>query len=213
MIKKIIKLGIIVSYCFTTHAWASIDGWSIGLDVGRAKSSFTAANQDLETFLGAKLGPAKTSTDNTGIGERFNLGYKFNPYFASELGYTNFVNAKIKNVYGVSGANVTIKPSSVDLVGKAIMPFDKFNIFAKMGIASVHVKSDVNSTAKAITTPSGDPDFPNSQNKFRPAYGIGAGLDLNTDVTLTFAWNQIAGAGRVEPLTLVSLGLIYYFGS
>lgn len=65
-----------------------------------------------------------TYTQFGSVGANVNLGHQFMPYFATEVGYTN---------YGASSLNM------VDLAAKLILPFNvngnDFSVFAKAGPA------------------------------------------------------------------------------
>ena len=211
MTKKII-ISLLLFFTVYSLPVQAHEGWLAGIEASYVETDFTTRTQNVFTFLGSRLGTSRSSSNSDGWGGRAFLGYQFIPYAGVELGITKIEDVKLKNIFGVPGANVKIRPVAGDLVAKAIMPFDIYSIFAKAGIAAAHVSTSANSTAKAITTPLGTPTLPSSDTRYRPIYGIGAGIDLSQDFTLTGSWTQISGSGRIEDMTFWSLGLIYFFG-
>lgn len=212
MKKKITALMTIATLTFCTQAFAFKETAYGGLELGQAKLNIDATSLSLFDVGGFPLGPAKVTSNSNNFGARLIFGYQFAKYAAAEAGLTKYGDAHINNVFGVSGANVKISAFSLDAVGKAILPIDRFNLFAKLGFAGIHTKISPNSTAKAIVTPIGPVEFDQSQTKAKPIYGIGAGANLNKDFTITLAWTKVlTGHDNVKDATFTSIGFLFNF--
>jgi len=113
--------GFIVS-TITTSAMASLsipNGWYLEGNIGSTKLSEQDTNGKLSTH---------------GLGYNANAGYKFMPYLATEIGYTQYADSTIKDQFNNKAANN--KHYSYDLAAKGIVPIvaSGLEVFAKLGI-------------------------------------------------------------------------------
>lgn len=90
------------------------------------KGNYVEWNIGASSYARVKYTPEFNYSEPTSIGSNVNLGYLFNRYFATEIGYTQY------NLRGNA-------PNGVDLAVKFIYPFNvvnyDLNIFAKIGSA------------------------------------------------------------------------------
>ena len=134
-----------------------------------------------------------TKTDNTGTGINWNVGYKFNPNFGTELGFLRFPNedfgnAKGKNNYGLA----------FDL--KGLMPLtNDFNIFGKFGFARMyhHLTGNVSGSG--------------SHAEYVVLMGVGGSYSFTNQIaaqvqTLTTVKNE-----NVPTMYMVTAGVAYIF--
>ncbi len=185
--------------CLSTGALAVAPlpiGWYLEANVGAPKISNVsyASNSSLST---------------SGLGWGINGGYKFMPFFAAEIGYTNYANSTAK-VNGVKIATATYY--SYDIAGKPILPIGDtgFELFAKLGIAhlNANVKSANSSYAKAnnIVVSTG------TKNVNGLYYGLGAEYYFIPALAVNGQWARAKGNSKTGNLSMYSLGVSYLFG-
>src|SRR5690242_10548813 len=80
---------------------------------------YIEGNAGTSRISNTNYGSSGLSNSNNGFGWNINGGYKFMPYFAAELGYTNYAKTKVK-FNGAGIANNT--HFSYYLAGKGILP-------------------------------------------------------------------------------------------
>jgi opacity protein-like surface antigen len=122
----------------TTSAFAILsvpNGWYLEANGGSTSSSNTSY-------------PGNSSS--SGLGGNANLGYKFMPFFAMELGYTLYSGTTIKDAAGSKAA--TVKVYSYDIAAKGILPIAASGVeaFAKVGGQRLNESSTINNSATAI---------------------------------------------------------------
>src|SRR5580658_6737866 len=78
------------------------------------------------------------SSSSSGLGGNGNVGYKFMPYAAAEIGYTQYANTSIKDGVGTKAANV--KRYSYDLAARGILPISDSGAeaFGKLGVQHIN---------------------------------------------------------------------------
>lgn len=212
-------LGWILGLAFSLSALAAEDGMYVGLQLGQATNNYSASNLGIDSSQLA-LGPLSTSNDRQKFGGRFYLGYQFNEYFAGELGYSRLGRNNIKNAFGLSGANVDIKPYAVDLMAKGMMTFNQWVLFGKLGVADARNTHTVTCTASS-NLPAGLFSG-NNQNKWRPAYGLGVAYDYTPAISFDLSINFIGNgafktsnnnsSNNIQDARLGALGIAYHFG-
>lgn len=136
--KKILAaLSSIAALTLTTSAFAMMsvpNGWYLEANAG-------SANLSNKSYPG--------SSSSSGIGGNANIGYKFMPYLAGEIGYSMYPNTSIKNNAGTKAGSD--KHYSYDIAAKGIVPISAsgFEIFAKVGVARVANSMTINNSAAA----------------------------------------------------------------
>lgn len=107
------------------------NGWYLEANVGSTNLSNKSFN---------------ASTSSSGIGGNGNLGYKFMPYVAAEMGYTKYANTALKNSFGNNIGTVTFY--SYDLALRGIWPMSDtgFELFAKLGAQRLNAHTSINTT-------------------------------------------------------------------
>lgn len=148
------------------------------------------------------------NANTTGVGVNLNAGYKFMPYFAMELGYTQYANTTIKDELGNKLA--TINHYSYDLAAKGILPMmaTGFEFFAKLGVERNNAKLNINNdavTASAI-------NLSGSSHSDTSLYlGIGGQYYLSPEFAVVVQWQRADGNGNVGVLDLYSIGVSVLF--
>jgi len=121
------------------------------------------------------------NVDDMGIGGRVFAGYQFNPYFATELGFTQYGKTDFSatgvtssdtfqlgfNANGTPAGNTILTSSSntttnysgnvtehaIDLVGKGTLPlYYGFGVYVKAGVAYIEANRYINSNEEPGTT-------------------------------------------------------------
>jgi hypothetical protein len=144
------------------------------------------------------------SLSSAGMGENIDIGYKFMPYVAAEVGYTHYPNTRIK-VNGVkAGEN---KYYALDIAGKAILPIaaSGFELFAKLGIQQLYAKTRVtNSTlGNQIGLSKG------STHDTGPYMGVGGAYSFLPELSGNIQWTRAKGNHSTGDLDLLSVGLTF----
>lgn len=149
------------------------------------------------------------STTGSGFGWNINLGYLFMPYFAAEMGYTNYSHTQGK--YG--GTQVaTGTMYSYDLAGKGILPVSDsgFAIFAKIGVQRIHsqvlTRNNAFIVANNVTVNSG------TATHTGVLVGLGASYAFRPELLGVAQWQRAKGNTKTGDLDLLSIGVSYNFG-
>jgi hypothetical protein len=198
MVRNIKILTVIASTITTFFIAASANaavalpnGWYAEANVGDSRVKISS--------------PPSSSVSNSGFGWNANLGYKFTPYFAGEVGYTKYSDADIK-LSGTKIARDTLY--SYQIVGKAILPVSDtgLEVFAKIGAARVN-------THMVNTNPSvGTVSNPGTTKTTSLYYGLGAQYSLLPNVPINVQWNRAQGkSSSAKNLDLISAGVAYIF--
>lgn len=180
-----------------------------------ASSAFAVMSLPYGWYLEGNLGSSHTSntnypgsTSSSGLGGNANLGYKFMPFFSTEIGYTQYANTSIKNGAGTKAA--TVKNYSYDISGKGILPVGSspFELFAKLGVARVNAKVSVNNDTAAA----GLGVSSSNHSTTGLYYGIGADYSLISALQIVVQWQRAQGNSTTGNLDLFSGGFTFIFG-
>lgn len=144
-----------------------------------------------------------SSLTNSGIAGNLNVGYKFIPFFAAEVGYTKYADTTSK-INGVKVA--TASYYSYDIAARPLLPIGDTGaeLFAKLGIAHLH--SNVKSDNSAYDVSTGT----NNVNGYY--FGLGADYSFLPMLAANVQWQRAKGNSKTGTLNLYSIGLSYLFG-
>jgi hypothetical protein len=148
------------------------------------------------------------SASSSGFGGNGNLGYKFLPYIAAEMGYTRYANTSIKNGAGTRVA--TDKHYSYDIAAKGILPVATtgIDLFAKLGLERINSKVSVNNTAGALAL-----GISSSSHSTTSVYvGAGGQYNLLPELALVVQWQRAQGNSSTGNEDLFSGGIAFIFG-
>ncbi len=125
-------------------------------------------------------------TTDTGFAGRLYVGYDFNNYFGTELGYIYLPKAKVK----FGGTELySIKNYAVDLFGKLSMPIaNGFGVYAKAGAA--YFKSTAGDDDDSLNLLTG------SASHVGPAYGVGLFYQITPQFAADLSWTRYSGEGK-----------------
>lgn len=167
-------------------------GWYLEGNVGSTRSTNTNYNGTMRT---------------AGIGYNVNIGYKFMPYIATEMGYTLYSDGTIKNAAGNKAANV--RNYSYDLALRGILPVaaSGFELFAKIGVERVNAKVGVSDSTVANAI-----GVANSNNNATGLYyGVGAQYYVMPELAFNVQWARASGDTKTGNLSLLSGGFSFIF--
>lgn len=157
------------------------------------------------TQLSNKSYPGDSSA--SGIGGNANFGYKFMPYFATELGYSLYASTSIKNSAGTTAGND--RHYSYDLAFKGILPVyaSGLEAFAKLGVG--RNVSSVSLSNSAVATQIG---LGNSSHSASGLYlGAGAQYYFIPEMAVVGQWARQVGNSNTGDLDLYMLGVSFIF--
>lgn len=176
-------------------------------------SAFAAVSMPVGWYLEGNLGKTDigntnvasgASQSNSGTGWNFNIGYKFIPFLAAEVGYTDYA----KTTYTSQGTTVAGSyQHAYDAAAKAILPLSGsgFDVFGKFGVASLYANVTQQTPVAGITVNSGD------QHATAMYYGLGMDYNLVPNVALVAQWQCASGNSETGRASLYSLGVNYMF--
>lgn len=141
----------------------------------------------------------------SGFAGNANLGYKFMPYFAMEVGYSQYATSNIKTGDGTKAANV--KHYSYDLAGRGILPIAAtgFELFAKLGVQRIDSKITIQDVNAAQQLGIGS-----SQHNTTGIYmGAGAQYYVMPELAINTQWQRAKGNSNTGTEDLYSVGLSF----
>jgi hypothetical protein len=147
------------------------------------------------------------STSSSGIGGNGNFGYKFMPYFALEMGYSQYANTSIKTNSGTKAA--TVKYYSYDLAARGILPIidSGFELFAKVGVQRLNAHFSIQNTAAATSL-----GLNNTHHSATGAYyGAGGQYYFMPELAAVAQWQRAQGNSTTGTMDLYTLGLSFIF--
>jgi OmpA-OmpF porin, OOP family len=167
-----------------------IGKWYGGIDVG--SSRFGAGNSELSGALANQGIAGAASTDRNDTSWGLNLGFRVNPTWAVEGGYTDF--GKLNYSAAVAAPADTIqgdyKANAVSLAGVGSFPLsESWSVYGKAGLARTHVRLNANSTNGA-TAPSSA-----TENGTGLLIGAGTTYDFTKNVFGKLAWDRYTRVG------------------
>jgi len=160
------------------------------------------------TRISNENNPPGSSTTNSGLGGNINVGYKFMPYFAAEVGYTQYSSQDIKDQTGTKAANN--KRHSIDLAGKGIVPvYDSgLELFAKVGVQRLYSRVSLSNSAAANNI-----GLSSSDNTATGLYlGVGGQYYFTPEIAMVGQWQRAEGSNRTGTADLYSIGVSAIFG-
>lgn len=168
---------------------------------------YLEANGGSSQSSDANYGP-NSSYSGSGIGWNVNGGYKFIPFFATEVGYTHYASTEVKNGAGVKAA--TDDHYSYGVAGKGILPISDsgFELFAKLGVSWLHSQVNVSNTAAANSIPL---NRTGTQTVMGVYLGAGGEYFLTPSIPINLQWAMAKGDDKTGNQNLYSIGLAYLF--
>jgi len=182
------------------HAQAATKGAYIGAGLGGSQVEASNGSGSVLDQISSFPGIATSlSKQNYGVAGKLFAGYNFNPYFGLETNYqmyTRSLGTITLSANGLNFAKNTVQHnlSALDLVGKAYLPLEQFDLYALAGVAETF------NTAKQKASIFGLPINSTSKSfsSLRPIIGIGANYNVNTNITTGLEFSHIQGKGNIN---------------
>jgi len=199
------SLLAVVAATFINTAAADIDyGFYLGGDIGAARAGLN------EDQIGLALNLSRTTEVhqdvNTRAMGRAYIGYQFNEYVGTELGYNYFQNTPVTiTTFTTTGTTMTAntvhgktRQQALDLVLVGTLPLDYgFGVFGKVGVA--YLVSKLNYLSQTI-----------DDKSVVPTYGIGINYDYDS-FRVKLGYNRINKHKNERTINYGYLGVAYYF--
>ncbi|BBB15227.1 OmpA-like transmembrane domain protein [Candidatus Rickettsiella viridis] len=225
MLKKIIITTVLGVYALNVIAAnAIVPGMYFTVQLGNANTHMAS-----KTDLGAiqdKFTLDSPNLSNNSLTGRFAIGYQFNQHFALEMGYLplrkkelhSTIKAYMQDVPVNFSLSAALKQDVIDLTGKRIVPiFDKFNLYAKLGVA--YVTSCININKKIVNLKNGSAQTselpsPIAKHTWAPEAALGASYDITPNISVDASWMHIQPLGKNRPgnIDFVGVGVGYNVG-
>ena len=196
--KKIFLTAIssLIAASFSIPAFAIMsmpDGWYIDGGLGVTKES-------------KKSYPGSSST--SGLSASADIGYKFMPFFAAEVGYSQYASTSIKDQFNTKAAED--KHYSYDLAGKGIIPVASsgFELYGKLGIQRTQSKVTIKDQNAANNI-----GITRSRHSHTGLYlGGGAQYSFLPELAGFVQWARAQNDSETGTMDLYSVGLSFIFG-
>lgn len=148
------------------------------------------------------------SVSSSGVGYSGDLGYKFMPYVATELGYTGYANSTVKTANGTKAG--IGKHYSWDLAVRGILPFytSGFEAFAKLGVQRLAERMTIQSSTAAASI-----GLTNASHSYTGLYwGVGLQYYFMPEFAINAQWAEAKGNSSTGTCSLLSAGASFIFG-
>lgn len=144
---------------------------------------------------------------SSGLGGNIDVGYKFMPYFATEIGYTKYASTTVKNDNDQKAADV--RYYSYDIAAKGILPIvdSGAEAFAKIGAARISSGISVQNAQVATRLGLGGSNH-SSTNVF---IAIGGQYYFMPELAANIQWARVKGSSSTGTLDLISIGASFIF--
>jgi hypothetical protein len=206
---------------------------SLGLFGLCTAGSVLAAGSDSGPYVGASVGGGVTSLNGGGINSALgaqgasvssgtsdrqenaysaNLGYRFTPNWAAEIGYADLGHFGYQANLAGSGGAVTgvFKSQGATAAGVGILPLKNgFSLYGKLGVIDANTE---------LTAKPSNPAIALSNSKHSSAgllTGLGASYDVTPALAVTTEWNRYGNVGNASTasgsVNTYTVGLRYKF--
>ena len=168
------------------------DGWFAEGNIGKAD----IANESLPG-----------SHNQSGVSGNLNVGYKFMPFFAMEVGYSNFSSMTIKDGMGNKAGDASFY--SYDLAGKGIVPISDsgFELFAKVGVDRMNQRISIDDTTVANNI-----GLTRTQHSNTNYYlGLGGQYYFMPELAAVLQWQHSQGDSSTGDADFYSIGMSFIF--
>jgi hypothetical protein len=203
-------------------AAAADSGVYMAVDVGQSsydlsKSEFDAIVDDVVSGSGLTVVNSTSSFKKHATGYGFAVGYRFNKYIATELGYVGLgkskyhssgtVNNGTTNLSMELGSKIESTGAALSLIGSLPLG-DRFSLDARLG--SYGSKTKLGVTVSLSGSSASESDSSNKANLF---YGAGATWSLNAASALRLNYTLYRKAVDDDRnVSQISIGYVYSFG-
>jgi OOP family OmpA-OmpF porin len=189
------------------------EGYYMGASVGALKANKMSKGAIIQALQGQGLAVSTTHADDSATGWKLWAGYRFNPYWAIEGGYTSLGSYEFDGqVIADPGAvKATFKADDWNLLAVGIWPInDRYEVFGKAGMGYWRTKLEATGSFSAQNVRTV------KTNGTSPVFGVGGVMHLTPYWSARLEWERFheigeaSGSGRSD-IDLTSLGLQYNY--
>lgn len=189
------------------------EGYYMGASVGALKANQMSKGAINQALQGQGLAVSTTHADDSATGWKLFAGYRFNPYWAMEGGYTALGKYEFDGqVIADPGAvKATFKAESWNLMAVGILPInDQYEVFGKAGVGYWRTRLEATGTFSAQNVRT----F--KTHGTSPVFGLGGIVHLTPNWSARLEWERFheigeaSGSGRSD-IDLTSLALQYNY--
>jgi hypothetical protein len=194
--KRLALVGALAVMSFSNSVMAMMSvpaGWFLEGNVG-------------STRISGQRGVSGTNASTSGIGGSAALGYKFMPFFAMEIGYSQYAGS----VYKVSNTKLaTATNYSYDIAARGILPISSsgFELFAKLGAGRASTKLKYTNSAVQQGLTGGN----STHSATGLYYGLGAQYYFMPELAVNVQWATQYGNSTTGNMSLLTAGLSFIF--
>ena len=151
-------------------AQQQMPSWYVGFGAG--VGTLGKSGQDL-------TGLANAQVDDTDTTYTIRGGYRFNPYFALELGYYDLGKYGFSGNIGSTYVSGSAKAKSYGVSAVGILPMNQFDLYGRVGWEESEIKANANTTLFTANE---------SDRQSGATYGIGGRWNMNRNVGFFVEW-------------------------
>lgn len=165
---------------------------------------YLEGNAGVTHQYGVSYGPGVSDSSN-GFSWNANMGYRFMPFFAAEMGFTRYADG-----VGKFGSMKVANDShySIDVTGKLVLPVwtTGLALFGKLGGAWLHSDVKLENAGYGTTVRTG--------TSSGAGFYLGAGVEyaILPEMAFNLQWQRAKGNHNTGTLDLCSAGVSYLFG-
>jgi OOP family OmpA-OmpF porin len=167
---KQIALSIAIAAGFAA-APVLAQSWYLGAGIGRGNLNMSGT--ELTGLNNAQIDDSDTTYT-------LRTGFRFNPYFALELGYYDLGQYTFSGRSGTVNVTGSAKAKSYGLSAVGILPLaEQFELYGRVGIASSELKANANATLVTANA---------TDRQSEATYGVGARWFVNRNWGVFAEW-------------------------
>jgi OmpA-OmpF porin, OOP family len=210
---KTIRYLIAASALSVFSAAAYPDNWYVMVSAGSAETKNTPAKIEND-LAAAGATNIRSSSNDSNNGYKFQLGYKFSPYFALEGGYVNLGDYAFDAAFDSGTLKYDASIRGLNVSGVGMLPLgEQLALFGKLGIIGAKVDAVWIASDTLTSTSTRDTE---SKTEADLSYGLGIAYNFANDLSLRLEWEKFAKLGDKNTtgesdVNLVSLGLALNF--
>lgn len=243
MLLRLSGSAMLMGYALSAHAVAQ--GMYLGFATGPASNGASNANVTASTGNTLPPGPCVPGPANNQCqtpttfntvsfigkpssrqwGSRFFIGYMFNEWAGTELGFNFFssvqYNVNLPPGWTAAGStNASVR--DVDLNAKFAAPLSMFDVYLRLGIAITYLTtgSGLNppTTKRVPNQPPGSTPLyyvaagsSKYTTKYNPIIAIGASWDITQSWVTDISYSRLSVGGVVKNIDFIAVSLAYHF--
>lgn len=182
-----------------SHDFNEDQGFYLGLQLGYANMNYD------KSWFRSESGYTPDSVNSDGVAGRFNVGFQFNAYFATEFGFLVLPDIKFNHLEGTD-VNAQFSEFAGDILVKGMLPLKYgFGLFVKGGVGYVS-RDDYEESVNNITVKSDHTD-----DNTVPVVGGGVSYAFGQHFSIDASYLRYFESGDLKPIDFGSIGIQFLF--